>query len=200
MQEQEKKRKLKKLIVSFSEIVREFSELNSLSSSEIVYVIEKAKEKTAKSKTELCPVIPLDAFKKNFGCLESISLYLKDKLNLKFSEISKLTNRDQRTIWVSYSKAKKKELEELKIKKTNKKEKKKKNNDSDKEKSSLQKEYSIPVSAVSDRNLSALESVVVYLKEIHNLSFTGISVLLKKAPQNIWTAYKKACSKKEGRQ
>ncbi|MBR9675882.1 hypothetical protein GOV05_02630 [Candidatus Woesearchaeota archaeon] len=53
--------------------------------------------------------IPLEVLKnRELGMLESITLYLKDEKEMKFSEIAKALNRDQRTIWATYNKAKKK--------------------------------------------------------------------------------------------
>ena len=53
--------------------------------------------------------IPLSIFSnRKLGPLEAISKYLKDDAKLKFSEIAKLLNRNQKTIWVSYHNAKKK--------------------------------------------------------------------------------------------
>ena len=50
--------------------------------------------------------IPLSAFNKKLGMLESSTLYLKDTLKLSFKEIAKLLNRNYKTIWTSYNKAK----------------------------------------------------------------------------------------------
>lgn len=54
-------------------------------------------------------LIPISIFAdRKFSALEAITVYLHDKLHLKFSEIGKLLNRDQRTIWTVYSRARKK--------------------------------------------------------------------------------------------
>jgi len=49
--------------------------------------------------------IPLSIFSKKFTVFESIILYLKDKEELRYTEIAKLTGRDQRTIWTIYNRA-----------------------------------------------------------------------------------------------
>jgi len=41
--------------------------------------------------------------------LEAISVYLKDELGMSYSEIAKAVNRDDRTIWTCYNRAKKKQ-------------------------------------------------------------------------------------------
>lgn len=50
--------------------------------------------------------IPLDIFSKNYTCFESICLYLKESMT--YSEIASLLERDDRTIWTTYSRAVKK--------------------------------------------------------------------------------------------
>jgi len=67
---------------------------------------EKQKEQIRPKKTDI--VLPISAFEnKKLTILESIILYLKEK-GLRFSEIAKLLERDQRNIWTIYSRAKKK--------------------------------------------------------------------------------------------
>jgi len=54
--------------------------------------------------------IPSNIFKdRNLAPLESISEYLKDKQGMSFHEIAVLLNRDDRTIWTCYTRAKKKQ-------------------------------------------------------------------------------------------
>ena len=52
--------------------------------------------------------VPLSIFSSKFTVFESIIAYLKEKEELRFSEIAKLTKRDQRTIWTIYNRVKKK--------------------------------------------------------------------------------------------
>lgn len=53
--------------------------------------------------------IPLEVLKnRDLGVLESTTIYLKDEKDMKFSEIAKALDRDDRTIWATYHKAKKK--------------------------------------------------------------------------------------------
>jgi predicted transcriptional regulator len=47
---------------------------------------------------------------RDVAILESIVEYLKEEKKLKYSEIAKLLNRDQRTIWTVYNRVKKKRL------------------------------------------------------------------------------------------
>lgn len=69
--------------------------------------IKKRKEKLPVKESKF--FIPTAIFKnRKFSVLESIVSYLKDKFNLRYSEISILLNRDERNIWTVYSRAKKK--------------------------------------------------------------------------------------------
>ncbi|MEA2035932.1 MAG: hypothetical protein U9O94_00380 [Nanoarchaeota archaeon] len=53
--------------------------------------------------------IPISIFKNSkLTIFETIVLYLKDSINLKFNNISTLLNRNYRTIWTVYKRAKKK--------------------------------------------------------------------------------------------
>ena len=45
---------------------------------------------------------------RKFGVLESVVVYLKEEIGLKYSEIARLLNRDDRTIWNVYNYAKNK--------------------------------------------------------------------------------------------
>ena len=55
-------------------------------------------------------LIPSFVFKdRSLSFLEALTEYLKDNLNLRYCRISSLLNRDPRTIWTVYSRAKKKE-------------------------------------------------------------------------------------------
>jgi predicted transcriptional regulator len=60
--------------------------------------------------------IPLRLFSnKKLGVLEVVVKYLKEHTPLSYAEIAKLLNRDQRTIWTTYSKVIKKHKEPFKI-------------------------------------------------------------------------------------
>lgn len=53
--------------------------------------------------------IPLKVFSsQKLSAMEALVHYMKSTYNLKFSEIGKLTHRNERTIWTSYDRAKKK--------------------------------------------------------------------------------------------
>ncbi len=62
--------------------------------------------------------VPLTIFSSEFTAFESIIIYLKEKESLRFSEIAKLTGRDQRTIWTIYNRTRKTKSDDKLNKKT----------------------------------------------------------------------------------
>ena len=53
--------------------------------------------------------IPIFVFKdRSLSVLEAITEYLKEELHLRYCQIAALLNRDDRTIWTVYNRAKKK--------------------------------------------------------------------------------------------
>lgn len=78
-------------------------------------LLSNIKQKYNPSQAELAELIqekeislPISIFSKKLGMLEASSLYMRDELGMKFSDIAELLKRDYKTIWTSYSKAKKK--------------------------------------------------------------------------------------------
>ncbi len=113
--------------------------------------------------------IPLSAFAADkLSVLEIVVKYLREEIKLKYSEIARLLNRDDRTIWSTYNNSRKKSTEEL----------------------DLSSAETLPLSIFSDRKISVLQSVCVYLKN-QGHSFSDIAKLLKKDYQTIYTSYKR---------
>ena len=53
--------------------------------------------------------IPTSIFKnRELSALEAITVHLRDKKGLTYAQIARLLNRDDRTIWTAYQRAKKK--------------------------------------------------------------------------------------------
>jgi len=48
---------------------------------------------------------------RELAALEAIVIYLKDSHGMTYAQIARLLNRDQRTIWTTYTRAKKKLVE-----------------------------------------------------------------------------------------
>ena len=121
--------------------------------------------------------IPVSVFSEKLSCLETVVKYLRENLNLSNKEISKLIKRSEKTIWQAYNYSKKKYSSKFKIEFS---------------------KYYIPVSVLSDRKLSVLESIVKYLHENFELNYSEIARLLCRDSRTIWTVYSRA-EKKYGK-
>ena len=120
--------------------------------------------------------IPISIFKNNkLSGLETIVKYMKEDEGLKIIEIANLLNRNNKTIWTTYEKAKKKMKDRLKVK----------------------SEKIIPISIFRARLLSILESLVEYLKEDKGMKFSEIAIVLNRDNRTIWTAYNRAVNKRK---
>jgi len=123
------------------------------------------------------PQIQLSLFAhRKLGVLEIVVKYLKENLSLKYNQIALLLNRDQRTIWATYKKAKEKEKEKFEL---------------------AEDKYSVPISIFSNRQLGPLEALALYMKEELKLSFHQISDLLNRNYRTTWLSYHNALRKKE---
>jgi len=105
---------------------------------------------------------------------EILCKYLKENLGLRFREIAKLINRDERTIWINYKNAVEKRKEKIKL-----------------DKGILS---CIEVEIFSNRKLSILESIVNYLKK-EGLKNSEIAEILGKDQRNISTLLQRAKKK-----
>ena len=131
----------------------------------------------AKTKKDRVILIPLSIFlDRSVSVLEAISEYLKDSKKLSYHKIAVLLNRDDRTIWTCYNRAKKK-------------------NPGHFVKIAESREY-IPSSIFLDRNVSVLESIVEYLKDERGLNYHEMAVLLNRDDRTIWTCYNRAKKKR----
>ena len=123
-------------------------------------------------------LIPISIFDNDaLSALEAIVKYLKEERNLTFSDISRLLNRDARSIWTTYSNTRSKMKGALKT---------------------APSEFSIPAEIIADRTLSVLETIVEHLKEQRQLSNTKIASLLRRNDKTIWTVYNRAKKKRGG--
>ncbi len=148
-------------------------------------LIEKAKEFltpiTEKYNLDLATLfqsipdsIPVSIFISQLTILESIVKYLKEEKNLSLSTIAEFLNRDERNIWHIYNNAKRKYPQKFVIK-TGK--------------------IVIPLSVFSGTKLSALETIVTYLKENSSLTYHEIAVLINRDERTVWTVYQRARKK-----
>ena len=125
--------------------------------------------------------IPIYIFRdRSLSVLEVMVEYLKDKLKLNYHEIAVLTNRDDRTIWTCYYRAKKK-----------------------REKTIIEPPktlVSVPVWVFQDRSLSVLEVLVKYLKEKLEMTYHEIAVLINRDDRTIWTCYNRSKKKEKNKE
>lgn len=120
--------------------------------------------------------IPLSLFSnKKLGILEVAVKFLRENHSLNYHEIAFMINRDDRTIWVTYNDAIKKQKGKL-----NQKESK----------------HHIPITIFSDRKLGPLEALTVFLKDQQHLSFNEISVILNRDYRTVWLSYRHGIKKR----
>ena len=125
------------------------------------------------SNTEIS--LPAGIFNNNdLSALETISKYLKENMGMKYREIARILNRDERTIWDAYN--------------------------SSREKMSGQFQAcsgtEIPLRVISDRKLGALEAITSYLKDVMGMRYCAIARLLNRDDRTIWTSYQRSRKKR----
>jgi hypothetical protein len=138
-------------------------------------------------------VIPLSIYRqRDIGIMELTVQYMKDRLGYSYTEIARLLNRDARTVWVMYSNAARKSAE---LAKSASKETvlaaAAAEADRQRQVYRPSPEYSIPISVFSDRNLGALQAIVLYLKDTHKLKFAEIGRLMNRDARIICTVFHK---------
>ena len=96
------------LLLSFKQV----AELTNRNEIALAVTYRNAKRKLAEKfvVTEISPYsIPVSILKdRNLSVLENIAAYLKDTFGLAYHKIAVLLNRDDRTIWTVYQRARKK--------------------------------------------------------------------------------------------
>lgn len=115
--------------------------------------------------------IPINIFCSDLGSLEAITKYLKENLGLTYSEIAAILNRDERTIWGTYSSSREKYPE------------------------AFMQDYgsiTIPSSRFRNRNLGVLEALSFYLKQDLGLKYCQIAGLIQRDDRTVWTAISRA--------
>jgi len=142
-------------------LINYIAQEKGISSDEIIRLIVKEKKPKAFE-------IPVCIFNDKLSALETIVKYFKENIGLKYSEIAKLLNRNDRTIWTTYLNSKKKYSKEFVVK---------------------DNKYFIPALIISNRSLSVLESIVYYLKDNCNLKYSQIALMLCRDQRTVWTVY-----------
>jgi len=112
--------------------------------------------------------IPVGIFANNpLSTLEAVVKYLKEILKLRFSNIGKLINRSNKTIWATYHNAIKKMPSSF---------------------GDVSSEVLIPVSIFADRQYSTLENLVRFVKK-HDYTNHEVALMLNLDDRTVWTVY-----------
>ena len=170
-------KKLKKNKISRKELSSLFKEnriLKNLIKEKLNFSEEQIKSIIEEKKEILLPV---SIFKNKLSTLEIIVKYLHETEKLKFSEISEILQRDERTIWHAYRRSKKKGISLI----------------------ISQSKLKIPISIFSSRKYAPLEVLVAYLKDSHSLKNTEIADLLALSSKTVWTVYQRKKRKDESK-
>ncbi|MCF7860971.1 hypothetical protein K9M79_01905 [Candidatus Woesearchaeota archaeon] len=124
-------------------------------------------------------VVPSCIFRNNsLGFMEAVTKYLKENLSMKYVKIAKLLNRNERSVWITYNKARKKQPRPFTLDKPN---------------------IWIPISVFKDAGLGPLESLSIYLKDKLDMEFIDIAKLINRNNKSIWACYNKGKKRaKEG--
>ncbi|MDD5191807.1 MAG: sialate O-acetylesterase [Candidatus Nanoarchaeia archaeon] len=163
-----KNKRKKKNKLSEAELLKLNSKLKEKYNISISEILKEIEEEKAKKEIQ----IPILIFESRLGPAEALCKYLKESLELKYSEIAELIDRDERTVWINYRNASRKIKGKIKT----------------------DPKILMPINIFSDRRLSILESVVRYLKE-KQLRNVEIAKLLGKDQRNIYTLYSRARKK-----
>ena len=126
-------------------------------------------------KTKQTPALPVSIFQtKKLASLEIITKYLHENKGWRFTKIAKAINRNPRSIASTYRNAKRKQPKSI---------------------SEIPSEYHIPLSLLSNKQLSVLENLAYYLAVECKLKFSEVAKLLGKDPRTIWTVMDRATKK-----
>ncbi len=120
--------------------------------------------------------IPISVFSGKQNPAEALCLFLKENQKLSFPKISEILNRDPKSVWGTYQRAKRR---------------------SKKRSVAISDKYTIPLQLFHDRSKSLLEHVVFYLHQVHQLTNPQITKLLHRSPNSIAVLYKRAREKQK---
>lgn len=150
------------------QLLRQLHQQQNLQLDEVIHLFQEVNQEIN---------IPLSVFSGKLYPAEALCKYLKEKENLSYSEMGKLLHRDNKNIWATYQRAKKK------MKKP--------------KRSFLKKEekYFLPLSLFANLSLSLLENLVLYLHQTYSLTNPQIAKLLHKSPPSMAVLYKRAREK-----
>ncbi len=146
---------------SLKPLIEEFQKKNSLTENEATQILEYPRAAS----------LPVEIFSRELGILEATCKYLRENYKMRYSEIAKVLQRDQRTIWVAYKKAQKKRASKIIIKESR---------------------ILIPISILGNKNRTLMESTIQYCKEQYQMRYSEIAKVLQRDQRNIRSTYLKS--------
>jgi len=153
------------LFSKFHAVLSRLKNQTNLTGNEIIELLEKGQD----------DFLPASIFsERKLGILEIIVKYLVEERGLSLNKIAKALQRDNRTVWSSYSNAKKKCPKRLSV---------------------VVSDYMVPLAIFRDRRHGVLEALVVYLRDTFNMRYSEIGQLLARDQRTIWTVYRRARAK-----
>jgi hypothetical protein len=162
------KKELSEMFLSF------VSKKYNISEDELLEFINSKRKET---KIPDRDVIPISIFHdKALGPKQAIVKFLKENKGLRYSEIAGIVKRDERSVWHTYRSATKKRTTPI---------------------LPVYSKYDAPYSIFSNKKLSALENISIFLKEKFSLTYAKIADILQRDERTIWTVCRRARSKNE---
>jgi len=143
-------------------IVGELGKKYKVSDREVIESLARRKEEE----------IPLSIFSKKLGGLEALCKYMKENLRMSYHEIALELNRDDRTIWTAYNKAKDKKVRAR----------------------ARESSIIVPLEIFKNRKLTVLEAVIIYLRK-QKIKYKEIASLLERDVRNVQTINSRAVKK-----
>ena len=160
----------KRQIISKNSIISNFESLSKEEKIDLLALLALSlKEKPSQ---EFIPVVIFDNDK--LSTFEALVKYLKEILKYKFVKIASLLQRSDKTIWITYKKARQKMPSRF---------------------PSVVSDIKIPISNFSNRDFTILESLVYYLK-YSGYSNHEIAKMLQRDDRTIWAVINRSKRKK----
>ncbi|MEK6901450.1 MAG: hypothetical protein AABX37_03850 [Nanoarchaeota archaeon] len=121
--------------------------------------------------------VPLSIFATKLYPMEALCKYLHEEEKLSYQEIGTLLQRDARSVWGAYHRARRTWKKPFHRKR---------------------EQYMIPFSLLQDRSSTVLEHVVLYVHTVYRLTNRQLGKLLHKSPNSMAVLLKRAREKKHG--
>jgi hypothetical protein len=118
--------------------------------------------------------IPLSIFSGKLNPSEAIAKYMHENLGFRICSIAKAIGRSENSVWMNYSRAKKRHRSPFK---------------------ESQEGIMIPIASIATKDLSILESIIIYLRDKECLGNRECAKLLQKSETVLSTSYGRAKAK-----